>query len=279
VLQLTGWYRAHVPGLRRASFHDGNLAATLQRPELLIDPGSQRVRRAMEWERRLYDSTDVIFTMSAWLREIFVHSFDQSPAKVVVAGAGTDLALPPAALDRDYVRPRFLFVGREWERKGGPELLRAWPAVRAARPDAELVVVGPSELPGALPDGVRFAGRIDRATTDGERAFTDAYRQATAFVLPSRFEPFGIVLLEAMAYGLACVAGTGCAMPEIVEDGVTGRVADTADPAALAAALLTLADPETARRMGAAGRRRLEERFTWDAVAGRILDELEARAV
>jgi glycosyltransferase involved in cell wall biosynthesis len=277
VLQLTGWYRADVPGLLRASFHDGNLAATLRRPDLLIDPGSRRVRRAMEWERRLYDGTDVIFTMSAWLRDIFVEDFGVSPGKVVVAGAGTDLALPPTDIERDRERPRFLFVGREWERKGGPELLRAWPAVRAARPDAELMVVGPAAAPDRLPAGVTFLGRIDRATPAGEAAFTDVYRQATAFVLPSRFEPFGIVLLEAMAFGLPCVAGTACAMPEIVEDLTTGRVADPADPEALAAALLDIADPDAAARMGAAGRARLEERFTWDAVAGRILEEIAAR--
>jgi glycosyltransferase involved in cell wall biosynthesis len=277
LLQLTGWYRPRVPGVLRASFHDGNLAATLQRPDLLIDPASRRVRRAMAWERRLYDDTDVIFTMSAWLRDIFIGSFGQAPEKVVVAGAGTDLTLPPDDLTRDFSTPRFLFVGREWERKGGPELLRAWPAVRAARPTAELTIIGPAELPGPLPDGVAFVGHIDRGTAEGELAFTGAYRRATAFVLPSLFEPFGIVLLEAMAYGLPCVAGVGCAMPEIVEDGATGRIADTADPAALAAAMLGVCDADAARTMGAAGRRRLQERFTWDAVAGRILEAIAAR--
>jgi glycosyltransferase involved in cell wall biosynthesis len=66
-------------------------------------------------------------------------------------------------------------------------------------------------------------------------------------------------------------------MPEIVDDGTTGRVVDPMDPDALAAALLELADPAVARRMGDAARRRMEERFTWDVVAGRVLAELEAR--
>jgi glycosyltransferase involved in cell wall biosynthesis len=278
VLQLTGWYRPDVAGLPRASFHDGNLAATLRRPELLIDRDARRVRRALEWERRLYDSTHVIFTMSEWLRGIFVEDFGQPPEKVVVAGAGTDLALPPRELpERDRARPRVLFVGREWERKGGPELLRAWPAVRAARPGAELVIVGPAAPPRSLPAGVRFAGRIDRSTPQGAQAFAAEYRRATAFVLPSLFEPFGIVLLEAMAYSLPCVAGTRCAMPEIVADGETGRLADVGDPDALAAALVEVTDPERGASMGAAGRRRLEERFTWDAVAARIVGELDAR--
>ena len=95
--------------------------------------------------------------------------------------------------------------------------------------------------------------------------------------MPSIFEPFGISLLEGMAYELPCVTGTACAMPEIVQDGVTGRTADPANPDALARALLDVADPDVARRMGAAGRRRMQERFTWDAVAGRILAALEQR--
>jgi glycosyltransferase involved in cell wall biosynthesis len=277
VLQLTGWYRPSVSGVLRASYHDGNLASTLQRPELLIDQDSRRVRRALRWERGLYDATDVIFTMSAWLREIFIESFGQPGHKVVAVGAGSDLAVPPAEVERDWGRPCFLFVGREWERKGGPELLRAWPAVRAVLPEAQLMVIGPVAVDEPTPEGVVLCGRIDRSTLEGEEAYIDIYKRATAFVLPSLYEPFGIVLLEAMAYGLPCVASDRCAMPEIVNDGTTGRIVDPTDSDALASALVGLADPEVARRLGEAGRQRLLEYFTWDSVAGRILAEIEAR--
>jgi glycosyltransferase involved in cell wall biosynthesis len=277
VLQLTGWYRPSVPGFLSASYHDGNLASFLQRPKLLIDRGSRRVRRALAWEQRLYDETDVIFTMSTWLREIFLDSFDQPPEKVVTVGAGTDLVPPIAELERAWDPPRFLFAGREWERKGGPELLRAWRAVHAARPDAQLDIVGPREVQEPLPPGVVLHGRIDRSTPEGEQEYLDVYRRATAFVLPSLYEPFGIVFLEAMAWGLPCVVANRCAMPEIVDDGTTGRVVDPTDRDALAGALLELTDPAVAHRMGDAARRRMEERFTWDAVAERMLAELEAR--
>jgi glycosyltransferase involved in cell wall biosynthesis len=275
MLQLTGWYRPAVPGVLRCSYHDGNLASYLARPDLDLGDGGT-VRRLLAWERRLYDETDVIFTMSEWLRESFLDAFGQAPEKVVAVGAGTDLTLPERT-DRDWERPRFLFVGREFERKGGLELLRAWPIVRAARPDAELTIVGPGSLSEELPDGVRFAGHIDRSTPEGRASFEATYAQATAFALPSLYEPFGIVFLEAMAHGLPCVAADRCAMPEIVEDGVTGRVADPTDPDALAEALLAVTDPDVARRMGEAGRERLVERFTWAAVGQRVLDAMSAR--
>jgi glycosyltransferase involved in cell wall biosynthesis len=274
-LQLTGWYRVDLPGVLSSAFHDGNLAVTLQRPDLLLDRQSRRVRNALAWERELHDSMDVIFTMSGWLRQSFIEEFEQPPEKVVVAGSGSNLELP-AELSRDWDRPRLLFVGYEWGRKGGPDLLAAWPAVRARLPDAELEVVGPSSI-GTVPEGVRFRGPIDRSVPGGEEALAQAYHDATAFVLPSRFEPFGNVLLEAMGHGLPCVAANRNAMPEIVEDGVTGRVVDTSDPEALAEALIEVLDPETGARMGPAARERIEKRFTWDVVAGVITRTLAER--
>jgi glycosyltransferase involved in cell wall biosynthesis len=276
VLQLTGWYRPDVPGVMRASYHDGNLASYLEWPDVLVDRDSRAVGRLLRWERRLYDETAVIFTMSEWLRRTFIDDFGQDPKKVIAVGGGSDLPEVPD-FDRSWDPPRFLFVGREFERKGGREVLRAWPAIRAQHPNAELHIVGPRTIDEPLPAGVTLTGRIDRGTAEGRDAYLGMYRRATAFVMPSLYESFGIVFLEAMTHGLGCIAANRCAMPEIVEDGVTGRVVDPTDPDALAGALLALADPDTARRMGDAGRHRLRERFTWPVVADRILAELTAR--
>jgi glycosyltransferase involved in cell wall biosynthesis len=180
--------------------------------------------------------------------------------------------------ERDFSPPRLLFVGKgDFAGKGGPDLLAAFEAVRAAHPDAELWIVG-QQAASAPPPGVRFMGRILRNTPEGEAEIDRLYREATLFVMPSRYEAFGIVFLEAMAYGLPCVASATCAMPEIVADGESGWVVPHGDTARLSEALLALAgDSDAARTMGAAGRRRLEERYTWDAVAGRIVEAVAAR--
>lgn len=277
LLQLTGWYRPSVPGVLRASYHDGNLASYLSRPDTLVDRESPSVRHLLAWERKLYDQTAVIFTMSEWLRQSFIQDFEQHPDKVVAVGAGTDLSAVAEAAAREWDRPHFLFVGRDFERKGGRELLSAWPAVRTALPEAELRIVGPKTVGGRLPAGATLIGEIDRRTAEGRDAYMDAYRWATSLVVPSLYEPFGIVFLEAMAQGLPCVAANRCAMPEIVDEGVSGRTVDPSDPNALTRALLELAQPDTARRMGAAGARRLQERFTWAAVADRVVVELTRR--
>lgn len=275
VLHVGAW--AGLPARVRGSYHDGNLAVSLAREEPLLDPRSHSVRRALEADRRFYDRMDVLLPMSDWLRGSFIADFDQDPAKVVTVGAGANLHEVPELRNRDFESPRFLFVGKQWERKGGPQLLEAFRLVRAERPDAELWVVGPERAPAAEA-GVRFLGRISRATPEGERRLGEVYAGATAFAMPSLYEPFGIVFLEAMAHGLACVASDRCAMPEIVEDGATGYVVPARDVERLAERLLQLADPERACAFGEAGRRRFLERFTWDAVAARIVDALVSRS-
>ena len=269
VLQIGAWYDVEGEGIR-CSYHDGNLAVSLSRPEPGLDRQDRGVRRALEAERGLYDRLQLIFTMSDWLRRSFVDDFDQAPEKVIIVGAGANLESVPEAPERTFASPRVLFVGKRWERKGGPQLLEAFRGLRRDRADAELWIVGPEEPP-AQEAGIRFHGRISRSSPEGERRLAELYRDATVFAMPSVYEPFGVAFLEAMAYRLPCIGSDRCAMPEIVEDGVTGNTVDAFDTEALARRLVELAEPDRARAFGEAGHRRFLERFTWDGVAARMV--------
>lgn len=271
-LQLTGWYRPRPQGrVVRASFHDGNLATFLQRPDLRLDRTTRSVKRALAHERRLYDEMDVILTMSEWLRRSFLDDFEQDPEKVVAVGAGPNFDAPPDVPERRWTPLRALFVGKDWERKGGPAVLRAFARVREQQPGAELAIIGPERLPGPIPEGVNFHGRL----MPGAPELRAAFASATAFLMPSVYEPFGIALLEAMAYGLPCIAGDACAMPEIVEEGETGFLVAPGDTEALADRLGALAaQPRLAEDMGRAARRRMDARFTWRAVAERAVEAI-----
>lgn len=280
-LQLGGWYDLGPAGAFQPRLHayysDGNLALSLQRSDNLLSSRSRSVRRALDDERRLYDRIDVLMTMSEWLGRSFVEHFDQDPAKVVAVGAGANFGDLPETPERDFGHPRVLFVAREFERKGGPQLLEAFARVREERPDAELWVVS-EHAPAEPPPGVRFHGRILRDTPEGEAEMLRLYREATAFALPSVYEPFGIAILEAMAWSLPCLGSPRCAIPEMIEDGVNGLLADPDDIDALAAGLMDLiSDPARARQMGEAGHRRYVERFTWDSVAERMVETLARR--
>ncbi len=97
------------------------------------------------------------------------------------------------------------------------------------------------------------------------------YRDARAFCLPSLYEPYGLVLLEAMAHGVPCVGTSVQAIPEILDQGRAGLLVEPHDPDALAQALVALlSDDDLAHRLGAAGRNFVESELNWDRVAERM---------
>ena len=175
-----------------------------------------------------------------------------------------------------------LSVGRAVEKKGYEDLLQAL----AQLPEAlhwRLVHVGGGELRQTLRDRAARLGlgaRIDwRGALPQERVL-ELYRAADLFVLASRIAGDGDrdglpnVLMEAQSQGLACLSTRVSAIPELIEDGVTGVLTPPGDPAALAEALARLIrNPQERARLGVAGASRVRARFTMEAG----IDDLTAR--
>ena len=161
--------------------------------------------------------------------------------------------------------------------KGHDQLLAAWPRVRAAIPDAELIVVGDGDDRARLQtearatgagESVRFRGFVTPDQLDG------LYRRAALFALPSRGEGFGLVYLEAMARGVACIGSTHDAAGEVIDDGVTGCLV-AQEPGALADALVRLlSDAALRQRMGEAGRTRVRACFSFERFSVRLTELL-----
>ena len=256
--------------------------------------------RLSSWvERSAFEDADAVIAVSDGMRRDILRSYPSiDPGNVEVVYNGIDLTdwkpNPDADLARslglDPDRPSVIFVGRITRQKGLPYLLRAarmLPAdvqlvLCAGAPDTEEIM---AEVTGLVEELSRERGGvvwIDRHLPRPE--LTALLTAATTFVCPSVYEPLGIVNLEAMACGAPVVGTATGGIPEVVDDGVTGvlvpieQVDDGTgtplDPDAfvadLAAALTrVVSDPERARAMGAAGRRRAEEHFAWDAIAAR----------
>ena len=153
-------------------------------------------------------------------------------------------------------RVQVLFVGGDFPRKGGPDLLAAWHAGGfAARADLTLVTDWPMDG-YALPDGVQVTPGVATHST----AWLDVWRAADLFVMPSRSEAFGVVFQEAAAAGLPVVATRINAVPEIVDDAKTGLLVSPLDPKALVTAMSTLIDSVDLRQaMGRAARARISK--------------------
>jgi alpha-maltose-1-phosphate synthase len=224
-------------------------------------------------ERRIYAGAAAILTISDRLRTSFIEDFGVRHERVstVFAGPNFDPALIPARQRHASSPPTVLFIGRQFMRKGGDLLLRSFALVRERVPDARLVIVGPTDLK-VDQAGVDFRGFINKDLPAGQRELLELYAAADVFCMPSRFEGFAISFLEAMLFGLPCVSTwPSWTPPEMILDGETGYTVEPENEAALADRLaLLLLDPELAIRMGERGRRRVQEHFTWPAVARRM---------
>ncbi len=275
VLQIAAFYNlARLPGRLTISYHDATLATYLKSP-YAGDPNRSDFADGLAYERRLYAEVDHLFTMSAWAKGTLVSDFDVPPEKITVAGAGVNLRQLAATDGKSYEDPAILFVGKEFNRKGGDVLLRAFERARRDVPEATLTIVGPKTI-GRLPDGVAFIGPLDTDTDAGLNRLLHEYGRATIFAMPSLYEPFGIVFLEAMAHALPCVVSDQCAMPEIVEAGETGFVHTQGDVPELTRSLRALlASSELRARMGRAASERYARHFGWDRAA-RIIAQTTA---
>ncbi len=254
-----------------AIYTDNTMALTQRMYPAWIPLSDRHAAAWMRYEAEICRSAAVIFTMSEFARQSVIGDYGCAPESVVSVGAGANLTR--GSLDeRDPVKTRALFVGIDFARKGGHVLLDAWPSVRARVPDAELVVVGPSRTPdGELPAGVAWLGPADRAR------LSELYSSASVFVLPSLFEPWGLVFHEAMAHGLPCIGAACCAMPEIIDDGVTGRLVAPGEPEPLADAIVELlSDHVLAATMGRTGFMRVHAADRWSDVADRVATHLES---
>ena len=173
---------------------------------------------------------------------------------------------------------RVLVVGRlsSTERyKGHEQLIGAWAEVRSRIPDALLVIAGDGDdrsrleqlaRARGLDDAVHFTGLLTREALD------DEYARASLFAMPSRGEGFGLVYLEAMAHGLACLGSNADAASEVIVQGQTGVLVDPEDNDALAGHLAALlGQPDVLRTMGDAGRARLHESFTYETFRQRLV--------
>jgi glycosyltransferase involved in cell wall biosynthesis len=269
VLQIGAWFSAgSVTTLPCFSYHDANAAMGYRNYGRGLLTEAQQ-REHLRWENDVYTKLRGIFVMSSWLASSFMTDFGVPAGKLNVVGAGINTGALPSLSDRDFSLARFLFVGKDFERKGGPFLLKAFAEVRRQIPHAELVIVGPSLKLDQ--EGVRCPGFLSLAQPADVAQLNELFRSATAVVLPSVYEPFGISLLEGMAFGLPCIAADRCAMPEIVQHRKTGLVVAAENVSSLADAMLELArNPRDAEAMGRAGRRRVETDFTWDAVTRKI---------
>jgi starch synthase len=254
--------------------------------------------RVSSWiENTSFTSADAVIAVSDGMRRDILRSYpsiDESRVHVVHNGIDLQKWKPVVndevvrALGIDPDRPSVVFVGRITRQKGLPYLLRA---AAFLPPEVQLILcAGAPDTPAILSE-VQSGVRALQAERSGvvwieqllsQPDLSAVLSQATTFVCPSIYEPLGIVNLEAMACGIPVVGTATGGIPEVVDDGTTGRLVPidqmqdgTGTPinpdqfvTDLASALTeVVSNPERAREMGKAGRLRAEHDFSWTSIA------------
>jgi len=209
--------------------------------------------------------------------------FDEGTIRIIPNGIPSsllDLKPDPTPFQKEHGpgHPMVLFVGRLAENKGLVQLVDAAATVLKKFPAATFVIVGEDGgMRMAIEQRAEDLGIYERfkitGRIDNEEVYRSAYADCDVFVLPSIFEAFGIVVLEAMAFGKPCVATRVGGVPDLIIDKKTGLLVEPNDPGGLAKALISLLkDPEKAKAMGVSARKTVGKDYTWPRIVDRLED-------
>ncbi len=233
-------------------------------------------RMEQHWERQLACRSDSLLTHTLHHREEVCRQWGLGLEQFGIIPHG--IALPPREelfVPRDNAAPEVLFVGRFEHRKGIDVLLAAIPLVLAAHPQVRFTLIGQDNG-----DYWQQRFRAENSTADQARvqfvgavsaeALQAAYRRCDVFVAPSRYESFGLIYVEAMAWGKPAIGCRAGGIPEVIAENETGLLAEPGDIITLRDCILDLVNhPERRGQMGQAARARTELHFSRTMLARR----------
>lgn len=257
--QTQSLFDASVEGIPHFVYTDHTVLANLGYPN--IDKKRELYSRHwIELEKTIYQNAALVFTTSDYALRSIVNDYMCDPGKVVCVYSGINVTTNFIPGHKSYDNQNILFVGVEWERKGGPELVEAFKLVLKVYPNARLTIVGCS--PEVDVPNCEVVGLVT------SEVVPQYYRQASVFCLPSKKEPSAVAITEAAAYGLPVVSTAIGGTPERVVHGKTGYLVKPGDVEELAHALIELiGNPQKCQMFGEEGYRQVIEKFSWQTVA------------
>lgn len=230
------------------------------------------IDKRLSLQNRFYQEVDKVFSMSQWLRDYMIENHHLSADKIVHVGGGINVD-PSTINERNKKGNKFLFVGKDFIRKGGDLVYHAFCYLQKnICSEAELYIIGPSELPFEIKnEKVYFLGSLP---ADEVQKY---FNLCDVFVLPSRFEAYGLVFIEALTFGLPCIGRDIQEMPYFIDRGKTGELieADDEDSTKLAHVMYKVLTDLSYRKNVQEKRSFYLETYHWEAVANRMLQVFE----
>lgn len=260
--QLQSLFDASLTGLPHFVYTDHTHLANFEYAQ--FDKSGLHAQEWIELERQIYQNAELVFTRSSNITRSLVEQYGCPAGKVACVYVGVNVSIPKSEkLPKNYKNKEILFVGVDWERKGGPELVEAFRKVLLIHPDAKLTIIG--SMPTVNIANCRILGKLPL------EELQPYYQFASIFCLPTKLEPFGVVFVEAMANRLPIVATNVGAIPDFVIHGKNGILVSPGDVTELAQALVELLDdPQRCRKFGTYSYELVESRYNWQKVSGLI---------
>jgi len=243
------------------------------------------VKRRRAHQEHLYRRVETVFTMSEWLAADLRQNSCLDPARIRAVGGGMNADVPPDDYRPSSLRhadpgsssgpdrSRLLFIGRDFFRKGGDLVVDAFCRLRrSADRELSLTLAGPQRwpLPGSIPEGVDFRGEVSLSEAGA------LYQESDLFVMPSRFEPFGLVFVEALSHGVPCIGRNDFAMPELIRPGENGALVSEDDADRLASTMWSVLQDDGIYQRCDRDSEAIRRKFSWESVAGMMMSDITA---
>lgn len=226
------------------------------------------IEKRLVLQNEYYRKCSAIFTMGHWLKR-FLCAEGIPDEKIFVVGGGYNCSV-------ESIKPvkkthsKVLFIGRDFKRKGGVITYQAFKMLREKGEDIELYVAGPKENPIGNPcEGYFFLGEKSRSECE------ELYNKCDVFCMPSYFEAYGLVFVEALIFGLPCIGRNCYEMPYFIEDGKNGFLLEEDSVNELAEKMLRLLHDETISAYVVKHREQYIQKYSWDSVATRMKSAMD----
>lgn len=258
-VQTQSLFNGKLPNIPHFVYTDHTTQTNKLYPDIHPKQYMKSERFISKVEQKIYNDATLIFTFGSLISWSLVNQYKIPSEKVVTAFAGSNVSITGPVNEKKFYNKNILFVGMNWERKGGPILIEVFKNIQSKYPDATLTIVGCNPAIGSL-TGCRIVGKIP------VEEVPKYYNNASVFCLPTLREPFGIVFIEAMKYRLPIVANNIGSLPDIVKNDYNGYLINN-DVKGYTDAISTLfEDPQKCMQMGENGYKLTEEKFSWQIV-------------
>ena len=225
--------------------------------------GEKQLKYHVKRQYEIMQKSKAIFVMGEWLRDYIAQSYPEMKGKLYAVGGGVNTPnTPETHLNKASLK--VLFIGRDFYRKGGDLVVQAYYRLKKRLPECKLIVAGPSERPCELDETVTFLGDVDNNTVGRLMSECDV------FCMPSRFEAYGLVFIEALLHGMPVVARNAFEMPHFIENHVTGELIEKDDVTELEDALYRVLTNNSYKEAVLSRYDQYKNKYDWNSVCANI---------